>query len=103
LTRLRRALSPKGTLVIVGGETDGRWLGGTDRQVRALLLSPFIGQKLDTFVSRENHEDMLVLKDLIEAGSVTPVLDRKYPLSAAPEAIRYMRNGHARGKVVIIL
>jgi hypothetical protein len=73
LTRLRRALSPKGTLVIVGGETDGRWLGGTDRQVQALLLSPFIGQKLDTFVSRENHEDMLVLKDLIEAGSVTPV------------------------------
>jgi len=101
LSRLRRALTPKGTLVIVGGETDGRWLGGTDRQLRALLLSPFVGQKLGTFVSRENHEDMTVLKELIEAGKVTPVIDRTYPLSAVPEAIRYMRQGHARGKVVI--
>jgi NADPH:quinone reductase-like Zn-dependent oxidoreductase len=101
LSRLRRALTTKGTLVIVGGETDGRWLGGTDRQIRALLLSPFVGQKLGTFVSRENHEDMIVLTDLIEAGKVTPVIDRTYPLSEVPEAIRYMRNGHAGGKVVI--
>jgi NADPH:quinone reductase-like Zn-dependent oxidoreductase len=101
LSRLRRALTPKGTLVIVGGETDGRWLGGTDRQLRALLLSPFVGQKLGTFISRENHEDMIVLKDLIEAGKVTPVIDRTYPLSEVPEAIRYMRKGRARGKVVI--
>jgi NADPH:quinone reductase-like Zn-dependent oxidoreductase len=101
LSRLRRALTPKGTLVIAGGETDGRWLGGTDRQLRALLLSPFVGQKLGTFVSRENHEDMIVLKDLIEAGKVAPVIDRTYPLSEVPEAIRYMRDGRARGKVVI--
>ena len=101
LSRLRRALTPKGTLVIAGGETDGRWLGGIDRQVRALLLSPFVGQKLGTFVSRENHEDMIVLKELIEAGKVTPVIDRTYPLSEVPEAIRYLREGHARGKVVI--
>jgi NADPH:quinone reductase-like Zn-dependent oxidoreductase len=101
LSRLRRALTPKGSLVIVGGETDGRWLGGNDRQLRALLLSPFVGQKLGTFVSRENHEDMIVLKELIEAGKVTPVIDRTYPLSEVPEAIRYMRKGHARGKVVI--
>jgi NADPH:quinone reductase-like Zn-dependent oxidoreductase len=101
LSRLRRALTPKGTLVIVGGETDGRWLGGTDRQLRALLLSPFVAQKLGTFVSPENHEDMIVLKELIEAGKVTPVIDRTYPLSAVPNAIRYMRKGHARGKVVI--
>jgi NADPH:quinone reductase-like Zn-dependent oxidoreductase len=101
LSRLRRALTPKGTLVIVGGETDGRWLGGTDRQLRAHLLSPFVGQKLGTFVSRENHEDMIVLKGLIEAGKVTPVIDRTYPLSEVAEAIRYMRKGHARGKVVI--
>src|SRR5215218_4657791 len=91
LSRLRRALTPKGTLVIAGGETDGRWLGGSDRQVRALLLSPFVGQKLGTFVSRENHEDMIVLKELIEAGKVTPIIDRTYPLSDVPEAIRYMR------------
>jgi NADPH:quinone reductase-like Zn-dependent oxidoreductase len=101
LSRLRRVLTPKGTLVIVGGEAAGRWLGGTDRQIRALLLSPFVGQKLGTFVSRENHEDMIVLKDLIEAGKVTPVIDRTYTLTEVPDAIRYMREGHARGKVVI--
>jgi NADPH:quinone reductase-like Zn-dependent oxidoreductase len=103
LSRLRRALTPKGTLVIAGGETDGRWLGGSDRQVRALLLSPFVGQKLGAFVSKENNEDMIVLKELIETGKVTPVIDRTYPLSEVPEAIRYMRNGHARGKVVITI
>jgi NADPH:quinone reductase-like Zn-dependent oxidoreductase len=101
LSRLRRALTPKGTLVIAGGEADGRWLGGSDRQVRALLLSPFVGQKLGTFVSRENHEDMIVVKELIEAEKVTPIIDRTYPLSDVPEAIRYMREGHARGKLVI--
>ena len=101
LARLRRALAPRGTLVIVGGETDGRWLGGTDRQLRALMLSPFVGQKLGTFVSSENHKDMNVLKELIEAGKVTPVIDRTYPLSEVPEAIRYLEEGHAQGKVVI--
>ena len=101
LSRLRRALTPTGTLVIVGGETGGRWLGGTDRQLRALLLSPFVGQKLGTFISRENHEDMIVLKELIEAGKVTPVIDRTFPLNEVPEAIRYLREGRARGKVVI--
>lgn len=101
LSRLRRALTPKGTLVIAGGETSGRWLGGTDRQLRAIVLSPFVGQKLKTFVSKENHEDLIVLKELIEAGKVTPVIDRNYPLSEAPQAIRYLEQGHARGKVVI--
>lgn len=103
LTRLRRALASKGTLVITGGETDGRWLGGVDRQLRALLLSPFVSQKLATFVSRENHEDMIVLKELIEAGKLAPVVDRTYPLADAPQAIRYLEQGHARGKVVITL
>lgn len=101
LSRLRRALSPTGTLVIVGGEADGRWLGGYDRQIRALLLSPFVAQKLCTFVSSENHEDMIVLKDLIEDGQVTPVIDRTFPLSEAPKAIEYVTEGHARGKVVV--
>jgi NADPH:quinone reductase-like Zn-dependent oxidoreductase len=101
LSRLRRALTSKGTLVIAGGETEGRWLGGTDRQLRALVLSPFVGQKLGTFISRENREDMIVLKELIEAGKVTPVIDRAYPLSDVADAIRYMREGRARGKVVI--
>jgi NADPH:quinone reductase-like Zn-dependent oxidoreductase len=101
LSRLRRALAPKGTLVIVGGEAGGRWLGGLDRQLRALLLSRFVGQKLTTFISKENHQDMLVLRELIEAGKVTPVIDRTYPLSEVPQAIRYVEEGHARGKVVI--
>jgi NADPH:quinone reductase-like Zn-dependent oxidoreductase len=101
LSRLRRALTPKGVLVITGGEGGGRWLGGTDRQLRALMLSPFVDQKLGTFVSKENHEDMIVLKELIEAGKVTPVINRTYPLSEVPEAIRYLEEGHAQGKVVI--
>jgi NADPH:quinone reductase-like Zn-dependent oxidoreductase len=88
-------------LVIIGGETDGRWLGGTDRQIRALVLSRFVSQQLGTFISSENHEDMLVLKELIEAGKITPVIDRRYPLSEVPKAIRYLEEGHARGKVVI--
>ncbi len=101
LSRLRRALAPHGTLVIVGGETDGRWLGGTDRQVRAMALSPFIGQKLVTFVARENHEDLLVLTELIEAGTLTPAIDRAFPLGDAAKAISYVAEGHARGKVVV--
>jgi NADPH:quinone reductase-like Zn-dependent oxidoreductase len=101
LARLRRALVPRGTLVITGGEGGGRWLGGTDRQIRALMLSPFVGQKLGTFISKENHEDMIVLKELIESGKVAPVIDRTYPLSQVPEAIRYLQEGHAQGKVVI--
>jgi NADPH:quinone reductase-like Zn-dependent oxidoreductase len=101
LSRLRRALTPRGTLVITGGEGGGRWLGGTDRQIRAMMLSPFVGQKLGTFINKENHEDMLVLKELIEDGKVTPVIDRTYPLAEVPEALRYLEEGHARGKVVI--
>jgi NADPH:quinone reductase-like Zn-dependent oxidoreductase len=103
LARLRRALTPKGTLVIVGGEGGGRWLGGTDRQLRAMMLSPFVDQKLGTFINKENHEDMIVLKELIESAKVTPVIDRTYPLSDVPEAIRYLEEGYAQGKVVIIV
>ncbi len=101
LARLRRALAPEGTLVIAGGEGGGRWLGGTDRQIRAMVLSPFVGQKLGTFVCKEDHEDLLALKELIESAKITPVIDRTYRLAEVPEAIRYLEGGHARGKVVI--
>jgi NADPH:quinone reductase-like Zn-dependent oxidoreductase len=101
LSHLRRALTPRGTLVIVGGETDGRWLAGSDRQIRALALSPFISQKLGTFVASENAEDLIVLRDLIAAGKLAPAIDRTYPLSEVPAALRYLLDGHAQGKVVI--
>ncbi len=101
LVRLRHALTPEGTLVLVGGEEGGRWLGIVARLLRAHLLSPFVGQKLRTYVSSENHEDMIVLKNLIESGKLTPVIDRKYPLAEVPEAIRYLQEGHAQGKLVI--
>jgi NADPH:quinone reductase-like Zn-dependent oxidoreductase len=101
LTLLRRTLTGRGRLVIVGGETGGRWLGGADRQIRAIVLSRFVGQRLATFVCSENAGDLAVLAELIEAGKVMPVIDRAYPLSDVPAAIRYMQEGLARGKVVI--
>jgi NADPH:quinone reductase-like Zn-dependent oxidoreductase len=101
LTRLRRALTPCGTLVIVGGETNGRWLGGSDRGIRAMVLSRFVGQKLTAFVNSENSTDLAVLTELIDAGKVTPVIDRTCPLSEAPAVIRRMQDGHAQGKLVL--
>jgi NADPH:quinone reductase-like Zn-dependent oxidoreductase len=101
LRQLRRVLTPRGMLVIVGGETDGRWLGGSDRQLRAVMLSPFSRQHLGTMLCSENQADLLALTELIESGQVTPVIDKIYPLSETIKAIRYMRDGHARGKVVI--
>jgi NADPH:quinone reductase-like Zn-dependent oxidoreductase len=101
LRRLRRVLTPTGTLVIIGGETDGRLLGGSDRQVRAMVLSPFVGQKLGTFICSENNGDLAALTELIEAGKVTPVIDKTYPLSDAPAAIQYVKEGRACGKVVV--
>jgi len=65
------------------------------------MLSPFVGQRLGTFISKENSEDLVVLKEFIEAGKLTPVIDRTYPLREAPEAIRYLEKGQARGKVSI--
>jgi NADPH:quinone reductase-like Zn-dependent oxidoreductase len=101
LSHVRRALTRKGTLVLVGGEDGGRWLGGMDRQLRMLLLSPFVGQQLRSLISKENYKDLIVLTELIEAGKVTPVIDRTFPLTDVPKAIRYMEEGHVRGKVVI--
>ena len=103
LSHLRQALAPTGRLVIVGGETDGRWLGGADRQVRAQLLSLFVGHKLGTFIASENAEDLGALRKLIESGAVRPVLDRTYPLSDTPSAIRHLIEGRARGKIVITI
>jgi NADPH:quinone reductase-like Zn-dependent oxidoreductase len=102
LSQLQRALAPKGTLVLVGGEGGGRWLGGFERQLFwAPMRSPFVGQKLRSLASKERKEDLQTLRELIEAGKVTPVIDRTYPLAEAPEAIRYLAQGHPRGKVAV--
>jgi NADPH:quinone reductase-like Zn-dependent oxidoreductase len=101
LSHLRRALTRRGTLVIVGGEGGDRWTGGMGRQLRALAISPFLRQRLRMFVNKERHEELELLTELIEAGKVTPVIDRTYPLGEAPEAIRQLVDGHLRGKLVI--
>lgn len=100
LSDLRRALTREGTLVLVGG-TSGNWLRPMILPLKAFVLSRFVGQKLLPFFAKIRKEDLLVLTELVEAGKVTPVIDRTYPLSEAPEAIRYLEAGHARGKVVI--
>ena len=101
LSELRRALGPKGRLVIVGGETDGKLIGGFDRGFRAQALSMFVGQKMGGFMASENAKDLDTLRDLLKAGTIAPAIDRTYPLSDVPAAIRRMIDGDARGKLVI--
>jgi NADPH:quinone reductase-like Zn-dependent oxidoreductase len=102
LSQLRSALTPKGTLVLVGGEGGGRWIGGAmGRSMRALLLSPFVSQQLRMIVAKATSDDLETLTELVEAGKVIPVIDKTYPLSEAPNAIGYLAAGHARGKLVI--
>jgi NADPH:quinone reductase-like Zn-dependent oxidoreductase len=101
LSQLRRALTPRGTLVPVGGEGGGRLFGAVGRTVQALALSPFVSQTLRPIVAVANADDLRFLAELIEAGKVRPVVDRTYPHDRAPDAIRRLRDGDARGKLVI--
>jgi NADPH:quinone reductase-like Zn-dependent oxidoreductase len=101
LSDLRRALTPTGTLVPNGGGFDNRWFANVGRVVGAHVLNRFVSHRLRPFLVSPNLEDLLVLKELIEAGKVTPVIDRTYSLSEVPDAIGYVGEGHARGKVVI--
>ncbi len=100
LSDCRRALTPHGTLVLIGAPP-GRWLGGVGGWLKALLLSRFVRQNLRPFLYKNAKEDLVALKDLIEAGKVTPVISARFPLSQVTEAIRYCEEGHTRGKVVI--
>ena len=100
LRALRRTLTKKGTLVLAGGG-GGRVLGPIPTILGGIVLSRFVSQRIVTFVCKPSKDDLELLKELIEAGKVTPVIDRTYPLSDVPEAIRYLEEGHARGKVVI--
>jgi len=90
-------------LVVVGGETAGRWLGGFDRSLRPVLLSPLVSQRLGALASRESAEDLLLLRDLLQSGQVIPAVDRAFTLSETPTAITYLAEGHARGKIIITL
>lgn len=101
VSRLRKAMTRNGTLVIVGGETGGRLLGGIHRQLGATLLSPFVRQRLGTFVCKENASDLAVLAGLIDAGQVTPAVDRVLPLGEAVAALQLLVEGHVRGKLVL--
>jgi NADPH:quinone reductase-like Zn-dependent oxidoreductase len=102
LSQLRRALTPRGTLVIVGSEVRGRWMGGFDRSLRAVALSRLVGQRLRMLSSTPRQEDLQTLRELIEAGKVTPLIDRTFPLPEAPEAIRQMVQGKGRGGKIVI-
>ena len=102
LRHLRRALTRGGTLAIVGGDGGGNWTGGFGRQIlRAPLLSLFVSQRLKPVVATEPHADLEALRELIEAGSVTPVVDRTFALNEAADAVRYLELGHSAGKVVV--
>jgi NADPH:quinone reductase-like Zn-dependent oxidoreductase len=100
MRRLRRALTSAGRLVIAGGEGD-RWIGGIQRQLGASLLSPFVRQKLGMFVVKEHARILLELNPLIEEHKVTPLLDRTFPLAEAADAVRYMEEGQARGRIAL--
>ena len=103
LSACRRVMTPEGTYLMVGGSGGGRWLGPLGHGLKTVLLSPFVSQNLVMFLTSSSKKDLVALKGLAETGTITPVIDRTYPLSEVPEAIRYLEEGHARGKVVIAL
>ncbi len=103
LSRLRRALTPQGTAVLVGGEDGGNLTGGLNRQLRALVLSPLVSQRLVWFIAKERASDLDRLADLIETGQVRPSVDRTYALDRVPEAMHHLESGQVRGKVAITI
>jgi NADPH:quinone reductase-like Zn-dependent oxidoreductase len=102
LSDCRRALTPRGTYVVVGVKKMGRWFG-LSRQFKTLVLAPFVRQQMRVFVVRHNKKDLAVMKELAEAGRIAPVIDRLYALSDVPEALWYQGQGHAHGKIVIAM
>ena len=99
----RRALTRTGTLILSSGESTGHWVGPIGRMATAVALSPFVSQRLVSFIAKRSGDDLRYLTALIEQGTVTPVIDRTYVLSEVPEAIRYVEQGHTRGKIVIVV
>lgn len=103
LAALRRALTPTGALVFVGGEGGGRWFGGLGRQLGALLLAPFIRQRMRSVLAMARLVDLQRLQELVASGAVVPAVERTWPLGEAPAAIRHFEAGLARGKLVIAM
>ena len=100
LSDLRRVLTSNGRLVIIGGPR-GNWIGPMTGALKAYLMSPFVDQEMGMMMARLTQQDLVALGELVKAGKLTPVIDRTYPMSELPEAIAYLEQGHARGKVVI--
>ena len=96
----RQVLTPEGTFVIIGG-SKGDWLGPLLGPIKATIYSPFVGQEFTLLMAQMRQDDLTTLAALMEAGEITPVIDRRYSLSEVPEAIRYSEEGHARGKIII--
>jgi NADPH:quinone reductase-like Zn-dependent oxidoreductase len=103
LPRLRRALAPSGTLVLVGGQDGDRWTGGMGRQLRAVAPSPFVRQRLTMKIAKENSVDLERLARLLQSGELAPTIDKTYPLDEAPDAMRHLETGQTRGKIVIAI
>ena len=101
LADTRRVLAPTGVLVGVGGPNKGRWIGPLSRMARMVVLSPVVSQRLVSFLAHQNKDDLLVVREFLETEKVRPVIDKTYPLTEVAEAIGYLEEGHARGKVVI--
>jgi NADPH:quinone reductase-like Zn-dependent oxidoreductase len=100
LSENKRALKPNGILVIVGGGK-GNWLGPMMNPIKALLMSPFVEQEIVMILAQLRKDDLTILAELMQAGKVTPVIDRRFRLSEVPAALQYSEEGHARGKIVI--
>jgi NADPH:quinone reductase-like Zn-dependent oxidoreductase len=101
LSEYRRVLTPNGALIMVGGPSDNSWLGPMTTAVKAYFVAPFVSQKLIFMLADANHDDLDVLRDLMQAGKLTPVIDRRYKLADTAQAIGYLEQGHAKGKVII--
>ena len=103
LSEIRRVLNPNGNYVLIGGggPNDNRWIGPFGRVIHTLVLSPFINQKMGMMMADANQKDLTILADMMQSGKLKPVIDRTYKLDQVPDAIRYVEQGHARGKVVI--
>src|SRR5438105_8710125 len=103
LSECRAILNPNGKYVMIGGggPNDSRWIGPFGRVIKTMVLSPFVSQKMGMMMADTNQSDLTILADMMQSGKVKPVIDRTYKLSEVPDAIRYLEEGHARGKVVI--